>query len=322
MPRRAFTLVELLVSLSVLLVVIIATARIFGTTSKVAALGEASADLQATATAVEKAIRGDIARMARDGVLAIQSVAVRNDVNRFQRVQNAPEATGNAINATAPLLNPTLASTDFVRCDQIVFFGRGHEASQVYLGGRAKEQQYAVQLFKNNVKIVSEMTSYEFMVRIGHALQFPTLLVNKDPTSLAYDYKLDPDTFGKGATLSPPVPWMWSASPVAASALTSTYFSLNNIATPPPLALAGQPEARQWVLSRQMVLLADDGYSNPPSGSTTEINHLTFFHTIVGQMSPNSASGIAQFGPSASAVTSGPAESTLCLRVSTLPQRL
>ena len=313
MPRRAFTLVELLVSLSVLLVVIIATARIFGTTSKVAALGEASADLQATATAVEKAIRGDIARMARDGVLAIQSVAVRNDVNRFQRVQNAPEATGTAINATAPLLNPTLASTDFVRCDQIVFFGRGHEASQVYLGGRGKEQQYSVQLYDGYLKIVSEMTSYEFMVRIGHALQFPTLLVNKDPTSPAYDYKLDPDTFGKGATLSPPVPWMWSASPVAASALTSTYFSLNNIATPPPLALAGQPEARQWDLSRQMVLLADDGYSNPPSGSTTEINHLTFFHTIVGQMSPNSASGIAQFGPSASAVTSGPAESTLSI---------
>ena len=77
MLRRAFTLIELLVSLSVLLVVIIAMARIFGTTSKVAAIGEASADLQATATAVEKVIRGDIERIARDGVLAIQCVAVR-----------------------------------------------------------------------------------------------------------------------------------------------------------------------------------------------------------------------------------------------------
>ena len=34
MRRHAFTLVELLVALTVLLVVIIATARIFGTTSK------------------------------------------------------------------------------------------------------------------------------------------------------------------------------------------------------------------------------------------------------------------------------------------------
>ena len=76
MRRHAFTLVELLVALTVLLVVIIATARIFGTTSKVAAIGEASADLQATATAVEKIIRADIERIARDGVLAIQCVAV------------------------------------------------------------------------------------------------------------------------------------------------------------------------------------------------------------------------------------------------------
>jgi prepilin-type N-terminal cleavage/methylation domain-containing protein len=65
MRQRAFTLIELLVSLSVLLVVIIATSRIFGTTGKVAAIGEASADLQATATAVEKVIRSDIERIAQ-----------------------------------------------------------------------------------------------------------------------------------------------------------------------------------------------------------------------------------------------------------------
>jgi prepilin-type N-terminal cleavage/methylation domain-containing protein len=315
MLRRAFTLIELLVSLSVLLVVIIATARIFGTTSKVAALGEASADLQATATAVEKIIRGDIERIARDGVLAIQCVAVRNDVNRYQRPDSPTDVGTKAIVATAPLLNPSLGVTDFIRCDQIVFFARGHEASQVYLGGRGKEQKYAVKLFDDKGKtteIVSEMTSYEFMVRIGHAMQFPTLLEDSDPASPTYMFRPDPDTFGKGPTLSPPVPWMWSPNNSPSTALTSSYFSLNNIAATSPQWLAGQPEARQWVLSRQATLLADDGYVNPPS-TPNEINHLTFFHTLVGRMSPNSASGIAQFGPSSLAVTTGKTESTLLI---------
>ena len=87
MLRRAFTLIELLVSLSVLLVVIIATARIFGTTSKVAALGEASADLQATATAVEKVIRADVERMARDGW------RLRRSINSTHRLLTAARVT-------------------------------------------------------------------------------------------------------------------------------------------------------------------------------------------------------------------------------------
>jgi prepilin-type N-terminal cleavage/methylation domain-containing protein len=318
MFRRAFTLIELLVSLSVLLVVIIATARIFGTTSKVAAIGEASADLQATATAVEKVIRADIERIARDGVLAIQCVAVRNDVNRYQRIDGDPSndiTRKISVSSTAPLLDPTRASTDFVRCDQIVFFARGHEVSQVYLGGRAKEQLYGINNWKSKdaILVVPEMSSYEFMVRLGHGTQFPTLLVDNDPTSAVYQFRPDPDTFGKSGTLSPPVPWMWSPNNLAGTALTSSYFSLNNIATTSPQLLAGQPEARQWVLARQATLLADDGYSNPPSESKTEINHLTFFHTLVGQMSANSASGIAQFGPSSSAVTSNKPESTLTI---------
>ena len=183
MRQRAFTLIELLVSLSVLLVVIIATSRIFGTTGKVAAIGEASADLQATATAVEKVIRSDIERIARDGVLAIQCVAVRNDVNRFQRPAS-PTATGStAIVSTAPLLNPTLEPTDFIRCDQIVFFGRGHEASQVFLGTQGGAipasrggDEYALNLFGGGTsQITPEITSSEFMVRLGHGLQFPDI---------------------------------------------------------------------------------------------------------------------------------------------------
>ena len=291
MRRHAFTLVELLVALSVLLVIIIATSRIFGTTSKVAALGEASADLQATATAVEKVIRADVERMARDGVLAIQCVAVRNDVNRFQR-GNTPDLTGAAISttsSTAPLLNPTLAPTDFVRCDQVVFFGRGHEASQVYLGtrgGSRSEQAYAVNTYPNGtLKITPEFTAQEFMVRIGHGLQFPSLLVDVNNPNLFPDA----DTLGSSAsTYIPPVPWMWSATPT----LKGAYFNgpANGLSY-----LPSQPEARQWVLSRQVILLADDG--NTQITATPTAKNITWFRSLsASNMLPNSATGIAQLG--------------------------
>ena len=313
MLRRAFTLIELLVSLSVLLVVIIATARIFGTTSKVAAIGEASADLQATANAVEKVIRGDIERIARDGVLAIQCVAVRNDVNRYQRIPNNPAAIptpSDAINATAPLLDPTRASTDFVRCDQIVFFARGHEASQVYLGTRGgggsppkSEQAYALNLYPSGtIAITPEFTSNEFMIRLGHGLQFPSLLVDSNNP----DLRPDADTLGNNPqTLIPPVPWMWNATPT----MTASNFNTstpNNI-----LYMPSQPEARQWVLARQLILLADDG--NPQVSAKPTANNVTWFHSLqASNMLPNSATGIAQLGPPSSG-TSVPIETTLSI---------
>ena len=291
MRRNAFTLVELLVALTVLLVIIIATSRIFGTTSKVAALGEASADLQATATAVEKVIRADVERMARDGVLAIQCVAVRNDVNRFQR-GNTPDLTGAAISttsSTAPLLNPTLAPTDFVRCDQVVFFGRGHVASQVYLGtrgGSRSEQAYAVSTYPNGtLNITPEFTAQEFMVRIGHGLQFPSLLVDVNNPNLFPDA----DTLGSSpSSLIPPVPWMWSATPT----LKGAYFNgpANGLSY-----LPSQPEARQWVLARQVILLADDG--NTQITATPTAKNITWFRSLsASNMLPNSATGIAQLG--------------------------
>ena len=290
MRQRAFTLIELLVSLSVLLVVIIATSRIFGTTGKVAAIGEASADLQATATAVEKVIRGDIERIARDGVLAIQCVAVRNDVNRYQRTGTVISTTSS----TAPLLNPTLAPTDFVRCDQVVFFGRGHEASQVFLGtqggaisaSRAGDE-YALNLFGGGtLQITPEITSNEFMVRLGHGLQFPSLLVDvKNP-----DLRPDADTLGSSqATLIPLVPWMWSNSATMTSANFDVGASNNKY-------MAGQPEARQWVMSRQITLLADDGNTQSSTYATATAKNLTWFHGLGGgNFYPNSATGIAQY---------------------------
>ena len=304
MRQRAFTLIELLVSLSVLLVVIIATSRIFGTTGKVAAIGEASADLQATATAVEKVIRGDIERIARDGVLAIQCVAVRNDVNRSTTYPQAP------------LLDPTREITDFVRCDQVVFFGRGHEVSQVYLGNRGgsrSDQAYQVNLFSGaKIKITPEFTSNEFMIRLGHGLQFPTLLVDSTESS---PVRPDAEYIGtRASNILPLVPWMWSPT----ATMTSAYFDSST--TMKSTYLPNQPEARQWVLARQCILLTDDGVN---TSQFPTANNLTWFRErdIVSDgtagssgMIANSTTGIAQYSYNvAGASTPNPAATNLAI---------
>jgi nucleoside diphosphate kinase len=58
----AFTLTEMLVAIGVLVVVIVAAAKIFGASSKVASVAEANADLLQTATAIESQIRADFAK--------------------------------------------------------------------------------------------------------------------------------------------------------------------------------------------------------------------------------------------------------------------
>ena len=79
--RRGFTLTELLVAIVVLLVIILAVGRIFGTASTVVKNGEANADILQEAAAVEQLIRNDLARISDEGFMIIQCIGVRNDVN-------------------------------------------------------------------------------------------------------------------------------------------------------------------------------------------------------------------------------------------------
>ena len=77
--RRGFTLTELMIAVAILIVVIVATAKLFGTVSKVTGLGQASSDILQEAAAIERQIRNDFARLAPEGFFAIRSVAVPND---------------------------------------------------------------------------------------------------------------------------------------------------------------------------------------------------------------------------------------------------
>ena len=81
-PRRnGFTLTELMIATVVLLIVVIATSKIFGTASDVTGMGEATADIMQEAAAIEQQIRSDFERLSYNGYFAIKSHAVRNDFN-------------------------------------------------------------------------------------------------------------------------------------------------------------------------------------------------------------------------------------------------
>lgn len=116
--RRGFTLTELLVAVGVLVVVIVATGRIFGTVTRVNSVGQANSDLLSEAAAIEKQFRRDIERLCYQGVLGIRNVSVANDVNG------------------SVLLNPELPASARIRCDQLVFFANGVEGTQVFVPGK------------------------------------------------------------------------------------------------------------------------------------------------------------------------------------------
>lgn len=114
-PRRGFTLVELLIAVAVLLIVILATAKIFGSVSRVATLGQANADIMQEVAAIERQMRADLEAISPEGFLAIVSHRVRNDIR-----------------GTTNLLDPSREPDEYLRSDQLVFFAGGTHSQQVY----------------------------------------------------------------------------------------------------------------------------------------------------------------------------------------------
>jgi len=258
MKRRAFTLVELLISIAVLLIILVATSRIFSATSKVARIGEATIDIKHTAAMIERSIRRDLRRLARDGVMAIQCVAVRNDVNRLVWS-----------NAQAPRLDPTRAPLDYLRCDQVVFFARGVEVTRQYIDSGfgsvlspGEQRYFTVNLLAGpSPPLTGEQISGEQMIRYGHGLQFAALI--GDARSVQF-----PDAFtmpyGSGVGREGPlVPWSWQ--PPGLPQMKTQLFNRPPVGSP-PRAHGAQPSAIDWTLARQMVLLADDGGPLPQQG--------------------------------------------------------
>jgi len=273
--RRAFTVVELLVAVVVLLAVIIATSKIFNTASKVSSTGEANADVLQQGTIIEEQLRRDLERISRDGYMAIQCTVVANNVNQV--------ISGSG----APLLNPQLDPDAILRCDQIVFFTAGTETSARWAGPGDLASSGGGQ------------QSRATRVYYGHGVQFPAL--PNDPTSNPPGS--NPNSAVKpiitGVTPTPPggvpvqiTPWTWF-NPLTYQ-LGWRYGSSTQTAG--PRVLANQPEARQWILARKAVLLADDGgrpiyYPEPGNLALAAIQGASSATSVYGDRSNTNQSG-------------------------------
>ncbi len=224
---RGFTLTELLLAVLVLLVVIAATARIFGTAQRVASLGEANAAILQEAGAIERQLRDDLSKLSPDGYLVIRNFAVRNDINKV--------GSGQAVS-----LNPDLPDGAIIRLDQLVFFTRGSRETEALIGG--------VNLGDGSVPAatVSRVT-YGHSVQIKDPLAGPSSSERFDPSGFTF-------TYDDNGPVRPLLPFAVD-SPADGSSLTMS--SAAGGAT--KKLSATQPGARDWILGRRAILIADDG---------------------------------------------------------------
>ena len=154
----AFTLTELLIAVGVLVVVIVAAAKIFSAASKVSAVSEANADLIQTATAIEQQVRADFANLPANGFMVIQQV----EVNAYGQAQN-------------PVVDPSLGSLE-IRADQVAFFTRGVRQTTQYTGSQEST---------SNNGIATTWTAESAIARVyyGHGVQAPALPIGTGPFS-------------------------------------------------------------------------------------------------------------------------------------------
>ncbi len=226
--HRGFTLTELMVAVLIMVIVIVATSKIFGTVGRVAGVGEAGAVIIQESAAIERQIRSDFERLSREGFFMIRCVSIPNNIN---------------VGAGEPLLNPALLPTDFVRADQIIFFAQGVQSIRTMLAGaRTSKGQSAVS-----------------RVYYGHGFQLPaapSVGLGSLPDVVAFDAEANTGT--------PVVPWsigdhplvstIFEADPSASAPLPSNVGMVN----------VTQPPATKWLLARQAVVLASDD-ANPNS---------------------------------------------------------
>lgn len=215
--RAAFTLVEMMVAVGILIVVILGVGKIFGTVGRVTTVGEANSGILQGLPALERAMRDDLRSLSHDGFMVIRNISVPNDVR------------GSTANL---LLDPDLPANARFRCDQILFFANGRGTTKAFAGTAAGGEN-------NHQATVSR-------IYYGHAYQIPA---ERIPAGKVLDAAgndtsltglLTPWAYEQpGDTNLDLAPW---PSGAAVSPINGT-----------------QPRPANWVVSRQAVLLADDG---------------------------------------------------------------
>lgn len=237
-----FTLTELLVAVVVLLVIILAVGRIFGTASEVVKNGEATANILQEAAAVEQLMRNDLARISDDGFLVVQCVAVRNNVS-------------------GQLLDPSLPADHIFRCDQIAFIADDLAVSRqtqsmgqftepgrygALQPGETLDYQTGNGLYSQARTLPTPQSTSSF-VYYGHGVQFPYLPPNLGSA-------VDPLWPSAGGRVIQP----WFRPAPGADLIELQRWPGEQAVPGGEIYNGAQPPARNWSLARQETLLADD----------------------------------------------------------------
>jgi type II secretory pathway pseudopilin PulG len=229
----AFTLTEMLVAIGVLVVVIVAAAKIFGASSKVASVAEANADLLQTANAIEAQIRADFANLPPNGFLVLQQV----EVNQPGQLQT---------------LDPSLGGAE-IRADQVAFFTRGIRPTQQYVGSQ--------NLIPSGGVIAADWAAEAAVARVyyGHGVTAPTLPVGRDPTF----YGVQPPPVGAQWEGAPMVPWQ------AGVVETRQWDSVGGTTG---TARVPVTKPSNWPLVRMATLMTTDGATTAQFATGTGLN--------------------------------------------------
>jgi prepilin-type N-terminal cleavage/methylation domain-containing protein len=234
---KGFTLTELMIAVAILIVVIIATSKIFGTASAVTGVGEATISIMQEAGAIESEVRKDFARLSEDGYFVIRCVAIRNDFNG------------------PVLLNPALPPDATIRIDQLLFFTTGAQSIQSFrlsAGTNHKGQGTASRVY------------------YGHAYQLPEGQQAMAEGNFRRAHDIAPIPFTGFPGYSVPPWYVGQVDTVETLFRTGNGDGTDNFSRTGGSSIdATQPEARRWLLARQAVVLADDDVKGPETNSKT-----------------------------------------------------
>lgn len=242
--RFGFTLMELMVAIVVLLAIMIAVSRIFSVTNKVAAIGTATTDTLQQAIAIEQQLREDIAKISPEGFFAIRSVAVANNIR-----------------GDYDLLDPSQNPDSIVRCDQLIFLTESVVSPMVFSGsspGTSGGTNFAGQ-------------GCSAMVYYGHGLQFSRLdgIETDQYGTPISDESADPILL-RDSRQEVITPWYEGQVTFETRKYPDSQAERFNIVDGAGGFVGGsQPRPEEWILCRQLVVLADDDDNSPRDTSKT-----------------------------------------------------
>lgn len=118
-PRRAFTVVELLVAIAIVAIIATGLSVIFGSVGDAVTDGRRASEINRAAARIEQQIRDDLSRLSRDGFLVV--------ANRYATNEDGDVFSADSGNPNLPgvRLSPQDRTGRARRADEVMFFARG-----------------------------------------------------------------------------------------------------------------------------------------------------------------------------------------------------